>query len=66
MSFEAICGRVTSNDYDSSQLVFGSSELKHEDTKKEAQSLIENTTGMWSIELGVGGRGITHSMIVLP
>ena len=55
---------MTPNDYDSAHLVFGSSELKHKDTKKEAQSMIENTTGMWLIDWG-GGGGITHSMIVL-
>ena len=43
---------TASNDYDSSYFVFGSGELKHEDTKKEAQSVLENTTGMWSIDFG--------------
>ena len=64
MSFEVICRRVTSNDYDSSHLGFGSSGLKHEDTKKESQSMIENTTGMWAINWWGVWEGITHIMII--
>ena len=52
---------MTSNDYDSSHLVFGSGELKHEDTMKEVQSMIENTNGIWPIDLG---EGKPHSMVI--